>query len=469
MRLFHPTTLTVRLALLFAVVAIFTFAGVGTYLYRSLVVQLEARDDQELIGKVEQFRHILRDTPSTHSIKEDPHRFDDVAAGHDGLITILRTSDGVTLARSQEEIYDFVNMPVVPPDEYPQLVFLRDWTYAPDKKARTISAWGRLNNSTELVQIIVARTGSERMVLLQEYRREVLGATIIGAMMAALLGYMVVRQSIAPVKSIAQQAHSITAQRLDKRLDAQKVPKELQALVQSFNSALDRLQESFQRLSQFSADLAHDLRTPLYNLTMQTQVALSKQRTNEEYQVLMSSSLEEYDRLTRMVESMLFLARADNAQVALNRQHFDVAEELCRVVEYFKGLAEECNSQCIVQGEAVLFADTVLFRRAVSNLAANAIQYSPPGSTITFATDQIDNEVVVSITNPGPGIEASHLTHLFDRFYRIDQARSQPTSSAGLGLAIVQSIMKLHGGKVEVTSVPGKDTTFKLHFPFVRI
>lgn len=465
MRLLYPSTLTGRLTLMFAIVAMVTFAAVGTYLYRSLVVQLELRDDHELIGKIEQFRHILRETPTMDAVKSDQDRFLDAAAGHDGLIVILRAKEGQTLMRNQNDADNLPEMPVVPVDQEPALASLREWAYAPGKSARTVSAWGRLDGSRDEVQIIVARTASERMALLTEYRREVLVAMLVGALLAALLGYLVTRSAIGPVKAIARQARSITAQRLDKRLDARAVPTELQALVQAFNAALDRLEDSFQRLSQFSADLAHDLRTPLYNLTMQTQVALSHPRSDEEYQALLSSSLEEYERLSRMLESMLFLARADNAQVALNRQQLNAAEELHRITEYFEGLAEESGVQFVVEGQGTLAADAVLFRRAVSNLVANAIRYTPRGAAIRLRIEQADDATIISIANPGAGIDAAHLARLFDRFYRADQARSQSASSAGLGLAIVQSIMNLHGGKAEVSSVPNVETTFRLLFP----
>jgi two-component system heavy metal sensor histidine kinase CusS len=464
-KLLPPATLTARLALLFAAATIVTFSVVGGYLYRSLAVQLELRDDHELIGKIEQFRHILLETASVQDIRNDQHRFIDAAAGHDGLIVILKSADDRVLIRNQSGANGLPDIPIVPANQRPDRQSLKLWTWSPDKSARTVSAWGELGKSSEQVQIIVARTESDRMALLEEYRREVLGAMLAGAILAVLLGYAVVRGALRPVKAIAQQAHSITAQRLEQRMDARAVPAELQTLVQSFNAVLDRLQDSFQRLSQFSADLAHDLRTPLYNLTMQTEVALSQQRCGHEYQALLSSSLEEYERLARMVDSMLFLARADNAQVALAKQRLDVADELQRIADYFEGIAEDAGVQLMVQGEGAITADAALFRRAVNNLVANAIRYTPRGAVIRLCAAQAADCSVVSVINPGIGINAEHVPRIFDRFYRADQARSQSASATGLGLAIVQSIMKLHGGRAEVDSIPHGQTTFRLVFP----
>lgn len=462
---FLPHSLTTRLALLFAAAALLTLSVVGAYLYRSLAVQLQSRDEHELIGKIEQYRHILIETPSVRAIIEHQHRFVDVATGHDGLIVFLRAADGQILMRNRNDAVSLPDIEVVPADRVPAESALQVWRYAPGKVATTISAWGRLADPTTQVQIIVARTASERMELLGEYLMDILGAVLAGAACAAMLGFIVVRRSLRPVKAVAQQAHSITARRLDKRLDASAVPSELQALVKSFNAVLDRLQESFQRLSQFSADLAHDLRTPLYNLTMQTQVALSKPRAEEEYIALLGSGLEEYERLTRMVESMLFLARADNAQVALGRSALDGKEELQRIAEYFEGIAEDVGVRLDVEGSATVNADPALFRRAVNNLVSNAIRYTPSGGTVSLHVEQKPTSTLISVSNPGQGIDAEHLPRLFDRFYRVDEARSQSASSTGLGLAIVASIMKLHGGQAMVSSTPNEMTTFTLLFP----
>jgi two-component system heavy metal sensor histidine kinase CusS len=221
--------------------------------------------------------------------------------------------------------------------------------------------------------------------------------------------------------------------------------------------------------------VAHDLRTPISNLLGQTQVTLSKPRSVEEYQSLLASNVEEFERLARMVENMLFLARADNAQVALRKVALDIRAELARIAEYFEGMAEERgvsirigNGQSDADKSAYrieLVADPILFRRAVNNLVANAIRYTPPDGTIDLSFARIENEVIVSVCNPGPAIEREHLSHMFDRFYRADPSRPDSALSAGLGLAIVASIVHLNGGRVQVESNLGDPTVFRLVFP----
>lgn len=457
-------TLTVQIAALFGVAAIVTFLAVGGYLYRSLVLQLEHHDDHELIGKVEQYRHILGQSESVESIRRDQHRFVDAAAGHEGLVLILTDANGRIVLRTGAAASLPLSADTVSEADVPDRNSLTTWHFEAGRSARAVAAWGVTAGTKERVRIIVGRSTSDRMALLADYRDDVIGATIAGAALAAVLGYLVVRRALRPVKTIARQASTITAQKLETRLETHSAPAELRALVESFNAVLDRLQESFQRLSQFSADLAHDLRTPLYNLTMQTQVALSNPRSIEEYQFLLGSYLEEYERLGRMVESMLFLARADNAQVALSKTLLDAHEELQRIADYFEGLAEDSGVHIQVSGRAQVLADAALFRRAVSNLVSNAVRYTDRNGTVELYAQEEVGHVSVCVSNPGHDIDPQHLPRLFDRFYRADQSRSQSGGAAGLGLAIVKAIMKLHGGIVDVQS-KSQNTRFRLRFP----
>jgi two-component system, OmpR family, heavy metal sensor histidine kinase CusS len=465
MKLPGPTSLTTRLGILFALIATLTFAGVGTYLYRSLANQLEAHDDVELIGKIGLIRHFLLETSTEQDIRDDPHRFIDVAAGHDGLIIILKSSDGSVLMQNHTDHGALSTLPVTPANEMPGKASLGRWTLNPTLSARTVSAWGLLGQTHQQVQIIVARTSTDRMALLDAYRNKVFAAVFLGALLAALLGYAMVRQGLRPVRAMAKQAQSITAQRLEMRLDVAAAPSELQTLVLAFNEMLDRLHRSFQRLSQFSADLAHDLRTPINNLVVQTQVALSQPRAIDDYQTLLASNVEEYERLARMVENMLFLARADHANIVLHKQRLDTGNELQRIVDYFEGVADDAQVQLEINASGTLEADPILFRRAVNNLVANAIRHTPKGGVIRLVTQPLEEGIAIAVTNPGMGINPEHVPKVFDRFYRVDDARTDSASSTGLGLAIVQSIMMLHGGRAEVESEPGLLTTFRLAFP----
>jgi two-component system heavy metal sensor histidine kinase CusS len=199
---------------------------------------------------------------------------------------------------------------------------------------------------------------------------------------------------------------------------------------------------------------------------MQTQVALGQERSVDEYQFLLASNQEEYERLSRMIENTLFLARAENAQLALSRERLDVGRELAQIADYFEMLAEE-KGVLLTLGAMPshpLFADPVLLRRAVNNLMSNAITYTPPGGRIRVDARAEGPWITVAVANSGDGVPSFDLERVFDRYYQADPARASG-SSVGLGLPIVRVIMHLHGGGAQAEIRPGADTVFSLRFP----
>jgi two-component system heavy metal sensor histidine kinase CusS len=465
LKLWAPRSLTVRLALLFALATLLTFTLVGSYLYFSLARQLEHHDDQELMGKITLMRHLAAKARSVQAIRDDPHSFMDATLGHDDLLLILRSADGTPLLDTRPEAGSLPPLPMTAVGQAPDAKSRQNLRTSAGLPVRATALWASIDSTGEKMQIIVAHNTSDSIEMLASYRKQILGAALSGAILAALLGYALVRRGLRPARLIAQQAHSITAQRLDRGLDVASAPYELQQLVVAFNGMLDRLHDSFQRLSQFSADLAHDLRTPINNLMVQTQVALAQARLPEEYQGLLVSNVEEYERLARMLDNMLFLARADHAHVALAFEQLDCRLELQRIADYFEGVAEDSGVRLSITASGQVRADPMLLRRAISNLVANAIRYTEAGQTILLQAGQVEQATVITVSNPGPQIADSAIPRLFDRFYRADPARSDSASSAGLGLAIVQSIMKLHGGRVELNRGADHTTVFTLHFP----
>jgi two-component system heavy metal sensor histidine kinase CusS len=198
----------------------------------------------------------------------------------------------------------------------------------------------------------------------------------------------------------------------------------------------------------------------------EAEVALSKNRSAEEYRQVIESGLEEYARLSRMIDGLLFLARAESADTQINRSSFDVHEELEAVREFYDTLAREKGIEVTCQGNSLINADPTLFRHAISNLLSNALQYTPQGGVVCLLVKKADNHSIeVSVSDTGIGISQEHLPKVFDRFYRADPARSQYPQGTGLGLSIVKSIMELHGGSVHITTTPSKGTTITLRFP----
>jgi two-component system, OmpR family, heavy metal sensor histidine kinase CusS len=280
---------------------------------------------------------------------------------------------------------------------------------------------------------------------------------------------MLSREALRPLREIAAKAATITVERLDKRIEVDNVPSELNALTHSLNAMLDRLHRGFERLSEYTTDLAHDMRTPLSNLRGATEVALARERSIDEYQTLLASNLEECERLSRMIESVLFLARAEHPQFVTRLRKLDAAKELTHIAQYFEGVIDDAGIRLTVEANqnASVCADVELFRRAVNNLLANAIRYTPPGKDIVLKAMQTSNETRITVANEGTPIDPSSLERIFDRFYRGDPARksdSKSVGSAGLGLAIVRTIMELHGGAARAES-DAVSTRFILTFP----
>lgn len=459
----EPLSITLRLALLFAAIAAAAFVGVGAYLYQTLSRQMVQRDDMDLLNKAVMLRHVLAEQGSLAALRAQPDMALNTVYGQDIRLRITGM-DGSLLAQNSSALPP-PELPGVPAAREPAMGDIRNW-HSGTGMARVLNVQAKLNAGEPPVHVTLLRERSDRLAIIRRYAIDLLGALLAGAALVAALGFLIVRTGMRPLYAVIGKANDISAHRLNSRLAVDEVPAELRELGVAFNAMLDRLEEGVQRLSGFAADLAHDMRTPVNTLMVETQVALSRPRTVEEYQALMASNLEEYERLARMIENTLFLARADNAQLGLQREQLDPRAELERIGEYFEGLADDSGVTLALELPAggMLLADAILFQRAVNNLVSNAIRHTPRGGRVNLGAHFADGELLVTVRNTGEGIAPEHLSHIFDRYYRADPARPASSSSAGLGLSIVRAIMGLHGGRVDAASGPG-ETCFTLHFP----
>ena len=303
-------------------------------------------------------------------------------------------------------------------------------------------------------------------------RRDLLIALAAAALLASLLGVWIARRIVVSARRLGVAASRIGAQALDERLLLDDTPTELLESTVAFNHMLDRLQNAFERLSAFSSDLAHDLRTPISTLLGEAQVVLSRPRSAEEYRTVLESAVEEYERLSRTIGNMLFLAHVDNDRAALSARWIELKTALARVIGYFELLAEERGVvlQMALHAEPGVeprvWADETMLIRALSNLVSNALRYAPGGSCIELlGAAGAGGGCTLEVSNDGPAIAAQHKARIFERFYRADAARQDSASGSGLGLAIVRSIMELHWGTASVRSAPGQRTVFSLNFP----
>ncbi len=283
----------------------------------------------------------------------------------------------------------------------------------------------------------------------------------------ALTGRWMAGQGLAPLARITAAARAVTPADLSARLPLSPPwPEELRELVQVFNAMLAQMEEAFARLSRFSADLAHELRTPLGHLSAELEVCLMRPRGARAYREALESGLGECRRLNVLIENLLFMARAEHAEQALRCEPFDAAQACAWALQQQAPAAALRGIRTRLDGAATLVADPLLLRQALANLLSNAIRHSRDGGEVRVRLQALAGGVEIAVQDDGEGIAAPHLPHLFDRFYQVDAARRHGAGQGtGLGLAIVKTIAELHGGRVRVHSVPGQGTTVTMHFP----
>src|SRR5262249_38322035 len=255
--------------------------------------------------------------------------------------------------------------------------------------------------------------------LLAGYRLNLAIVLSVALVLCALGGYRIARRGIRPVEEIAATARRVHASHFE-RIPLQGLPGELHTLADTFNAMLARLQESFARLSRFSADIAHELRTPMNNLRGEIEVTLNKQRTAEEYRETLGSALEECGRLAELIDSLLFLARAEDPKTQIVREPFNLRRELESLRDFYDAAAHDAGVRLVVamDGEQPVTMNRPLIQRAIGNLIANAVAHTPSGGTVTLSLNRDESVVVITVRDTGRGISAEHLPHIFDRFYR---------------------------------------------------
>lgn len=304
---------------------------------------------------------------------------------------------------------------------------------------------------------------------IREFLTAALTALPLLLALAALLGYQLARRVLSPLEQMAQKAEQITAEKLDQRLPVENPNDELGHLARVVNSVLDRLELSFQQLRRFTSDASHELRTPLASIRSVGEVGLQKARTAADYQETIGSMLEEVARLTRLVESLLTISRADAGQLQINLTTFGLVDLVKEVAALLEILVEERKQSLVISGDddVTVRGDRLLLRQAVINILHNALKYSPEGGVISvWAGLSSSGRAVVKVTDSGPGIAAEHRARVFDRFYRVDSGRTRDAGGTGLGLSIASWAVEAQGGAIRIEdSIEG--AVFSIELPVV--
>ena len=332
--------------------------------------------------------------------------------------------------------------------------------------AHTSNAAGLPTNAVWIEATLDRRTD---FAVLESYRRKLFALLPIAVLLSAVVGFWIARRGLSPLRSISVALSDVDAESLGNEFQIRggngETPIEVGKLLASLDQMRTRLNNRFDVLTRFSSELAHEFRTPIHVLSQQAEIALTHPRSAAEYREVLSSSLEEYERLNRMVDDTLFLARVDDPVTRAGLSQLDTAGELGDVVGFLEAVAVEKGVRLTINGVSppTVNADRTLLRRALVNVVANAIRHTPAGGEVGIGASPDANAVKITVSDNGPGIDLADLPRVFDRYFRGQD--SIDAEGSGLGLSIVKGIMTLHHGTVRITSSRGSGTVVSLIFP----
>ncbi|MEN9473745.1 MAG: hypothetical protein RIS48_465 [Pseudomonadota bacterium] len=452
-------SLTTRLTLLYSLVSALLLLGMAGLTAVAVDRHFEVLDRDTLHDKIE----LIQDSVAKAGTATDlQRRLDDALQNHPGLFVRVDDAAGSVLYASAQFSFPAELIQAHGVDAGPAFF---TWLQG-EREFRALSAAAPAHAGLRQdMRIWVALDTIHHAHFISALRAALWLYAGLAAGLSGMLGWWAARTGLAPLRAMKARAQAVTAHKLDQRMPAEAVPVEMADLAHSLNEMLERLQRDFQRLSEFSSDLAHELRTPISNLLTQTQVALAQPRDAAAYREILASNAEEFQRLARMVSDMLLLAKAEHGLLLPRTEPIDLADEVRALFDFYEALAEEKQIELRCSGTAVLSGDRLMLRRAISNLLSNALRHTPPRGCVEVVIESRPSAISLQVGNSGSTIAPELLPRLFDRFFRADKSRAHPdTEGAGLGLAITQAIVQAHGGQAAVTSAAGR-TCFTLSFP----
>lgn len=311
------------------------------------------------------------------------------------------------------------------------------------------------NGERPSVRYVSAIDSAPYMDTLNAFTRAMILISIVGVLFVALLGFFVARVGMRPVNHLSQQAHNLAPGNRNQRLNTKTLPVELQTLAESFNGVLERQEIAWNQLESFNADVAHELRTPLTNLIGQTQLGLARPREQHELEDLLQSNLEELERMTSIVNDMLFLSHAQAGEHATQLSEVSLREEALKTADYLEPSFVEKSLGIVIEGDVQARIDRRLFHRALANLLGNSARHAQTATDVSVSLKEENGFALISVTNVGEPIDPQHITRLFERFYRVDASRTRSDMHHGLGLSIVRAVALMHHGEVFASSKNG--------------
>lgn len=459
-------SLTFRLTFLFLIVSIFALGFVGICINRYISQYATTQDQIALDEKMFHFNQVMTDIyVNNHTLNLNQpitknQALDKLERNHNFIFFAINPDGKVLYTNSTNERFNDSFLNQFKNDNTDE-IFMWNHNHI---FYRGMNGIVNNANNQPIIKLIIAKDVSEYQNFFSSCNKTMWISILIAIFIMGSSGWIVAKNGLKPLKKMVDQTSKIDVNQLSMRLPAKHIPTELAALSHTLNSMLERLENSFSRLSGFSSDLAHELRTPVNTLKMQTQVTLSQPRTNEEYRDVLYSNAEEFDHLSQMISDILFLAKTDNGLNLPKPSQLNLREEIQKVLDFYLFIAEEKGNTFNIIGNAQISGDAIMLKRALSNLIMNAITYSYPDSDIKIIIEQSSEMNIISIKNSGETITEEHLPYLFSRFYRVNDSRQVASDGVGLGLAITRSIIHAHGGKIDVSS-KNENTCFTIYLP----
>ncbi|WP_150306178.1 heavy metal sensor histidine kinase [Pseudomonas saliphila] len=457
-----PLSLSLRIGLSVGVMGSILVILIFSQSWMTLRNQLGIIAESRLEQKLNQIEHVISESNLSLVKDTSSHPLGDLVSGHPDL--------GLLVCDAQRPNKLNFTVGSVPS----HLLTGSTCTVEPDTYKKRLSQHGiealiesnivRIAGSNESFLLVLFSNRSDDSELLSAYLNSTILAVPLFLVLIGFGSWWIARRGMAPLSNFRELTSIVTTNDLDGRIITSGLPVELKELADSVNFMLGRLEGGVQQLSDFSDDLAHELRSPITNLMGKAQVALSRDRLSSEYKETLESCVEELGRISRIVSDMLYLSQALQSDSADLSDQISLKREAEQVVDLFNIMAEEKGISLTVQGDGVIVGDRLMVQRAISNLLSNAIRHASHHSNIPILIESQGQSIVLSVTNDGPGIPEEHTEAIFKRFFRVDSGRSRDEGGTGLGLSIVRSIMQIHQGSVTVNTSTAGPTTFQLWF-----
>ena len=464
-KLFFTSTrfkITIWYSSLFLLLEVLLGVSVYIYLYHISHVNLDLnlKTQASAILRVVEEKHLDLDTfePSPVYKSEDELIWDII---YDAVV-FNRRNTFIEISASQKLIYKSANL------EQNHLAF-------PEKKnAESIFDYNNELLSKDVIRICQLK--GKRFVVIVAYPIEHIAQTLnnlrdiyivmtpIFLIISIIGGALISTKSLSRIDAIIKKTEEITAQNLSEKIPGGEYFDEYGRLVNKMNEMILRIKTSLDFMNQFSISAAHELKTPLTILRGEIEIALKSEKTPERYIEVLKSNYEETIRLTKIVDNLFFISKSDNALITIEKRGVELNSFLTHLTQSMKLLGQEKNMDLVLDSMAKISIDIDqdLIKQALSNIIDNAFKFGDENTTVLVRAEEINNTIKISITNTGPGIPDDSLDKIFNRFYRVDVSRTRRTGGVGLGLSVVKSIINLHGGNIEVVSIPNGKTTISI-------